>query len=489
MTEREKIAHLLRRFGLGASEAEMDFYVPLGWKGTIDHMLAPEKVTERFDAKTSEFENGRGVVNMRVAQGIWHLRLIMTNRPLVEKMTIFWHNHFAVASSKVDSSYAMLNYIDVMRKDCLGGFRSLLEDVSKTPAMLFWLDNNLNLKGKPNENFAREVMELFTLGVGHYTEKDVLEAARAFTGWRYGVNERRSGSDKTPRRVERFVFDASKHDSGEKTILGRTGNLSGEDVLDILCEEKQTARYITTKMWKFFANTNPEPAVIERLSKKFIDSLLNIRVLVRAIMESEEFYSEKVVRKQIKNPVDFVVAPARALGVGSLAGALIESGRKSPDIDANQGVNRTMVRALGPSFAMLQSATAMGMELLNPPDVNGWGFGNQWVSSATMVARMKYGDMLFAGGQGAVKRNLGADLGGNRGPSLSVPVGQVASQGTSGADLADRLISLFDVPATDEIRAKLRNSGKEILADTKDINATARGLSRLICGLPEFQVN
>lgn len=489
MTEREKIAHLLRRFGLGASEAEMEFYVPLGWKGTINHLLAPEKVKESFDAEMSEFANSKGVVNVRVAQGIWHLRLLMTNRPLVEKMTVFWHNHFAVASSKVDNSYAMMNYIDVLRKGCLGGFRPLLEEVSKTPAMIFWLDNNLNVKGKPNENFAREVMELFTLGVGHYTEQDIQEAARAFTGWRYGVNGRRTGSDKTPRRVERFVFDETQHDTGVKTVLGRKGNLSGEDVLDILCDEKQTAIYIATKMWKFFAHPNPDPVVIEKISKKFIDSLLNVRVLVRAIMESDEFYADQVVRRQIKNPVDFVVAPARALGAGQMVGKLIDAGRKTPDIDAKQGVNRTFVRALGPSFAMLQSATAMGMELLNPPDVAGWGHGNQWISSATMVARMKYGDLLFAGGQGATKRNLGADLGGTRGPSLSVPVTAIATPSMSGEALADRLISVFDVPASDEVRNKLRKSGTELLAQSQDLSAAARGLARLICGLPEFQVN
>ena len=185
MTKEERIAHLLRRFGFGASFAEMEFYSPLGEDGTIERLIEYEKVPEGFDVSPARFaqENQQGVelLRMPAVVGWWTLRMLSTQRPLQEKLTLFWHDHFAVSASKVNQPLMMLDYLNTLRAGASGKFRSLLLSVSRDPAMIRWLDNETNVKGKPNENFAREIMELFTLGIGNYTEADVQEAARAFT--------------------------------------------------------------------------------------------------------------------------------------------------------------------------------------------------------------------------------------------------------------------------------------------------------------------
>ncbi|MES1227505.1 MAG: DUF1800 family protein, partial [Armatimonadota bacterium] len=222
-TERDKIAHLLRRFGLGASEAEMEFYSKGGLKGAIDKLLNFEQVEEPFvyDIQNMflEIPNKKTAVKVkqlkpRGTQVWWYTRLLTTQRPLEQKMTVFWHNHFATSAQKVDNGEAMYTHIETLRANAFGRFEDLLLAVSRDPAMLYWLDNGDNLRGKPNENFAREVMELFTLGIGNYTEKDVQEAARAFTGWRYGVkrpNGRVVPVKNLPRVEPQFMFMPDLH--------------------------------------------------------------------------------------------------------------------------------------------------------------------------------------------------------------------------------------------------------------------------------------
>ena len=187
MNEREKISHLLRRFGLGAGKYEVDQYAPLGVEGTIDRLINYEKVDEKFTVNPYEMtgygEEGLLMLDPPRFAAWWSLRLLLTQRPLQERLTLFWHNHFAVSGDKVFYGPSILEYQQVLRRNASGNFRTLLHEVAKTPAMVFYLDTQMSVKGKPNENFAREVMELFTLGAGHYTEKDIQEAARAFTGW------------------------------------------------------------------------------------------------------------------------------------------------------------------------------------------------------------------------------------------------------------------------------------------------------------------
>lgn len=487
LTEREKVAHLLRRFGLGASENELDFYAKDGVKGAIA-ILLDDKVEDDWDIDVQEFGNKQGVVNIRVAQGIWYLRLLTTKKPLQEKMTLFWHNHFATSATKVANSYAMLRQIDTLRAGCLGGFKELVTDMAKDPAMLYWLDNNLNVKGKPNENFAREIMELFTLGVGHYSEKDIQEAARAFTGYGYGAG-RFAGDEAAPRgRVDRFRFTPEKHDDGEKTVLGKTGAFTGDDVIEIICEKPRCPQFIAQKMWSHFAYENPETAVVERCAKAFRDSGLQIKALVRAIMESAEFYGEKCVRKVIKNPVEFAVVTARQLGAGQMITARLAQARQNPQINEQNGLNVGMVRTLAGALASVNSTKTMGMELMYPPDVSGWGTGNYWISTATMVARMKWSDTLFAA---PGPRPAGGDIG-NRNPSVGIPAMPLFVDDPTPKGVVAKLLSVFDATASpDQIKSMEASAAKAIGTGLTPQSAgqVARDVTRLLFGSPQFQMN
>ncbi|RYG63649.1 DUF1800 family protein, partial [bacterium] len=193
-TERARGAHLLRRFALGASEAELDYYLQDGYRGAVERLLTPESTPEVGEIDVEALRNAKGNLPMPTVVAWWTARLVTTRRPLLEKMTVFWHNHFATGADKVKAAPMMHLQNETLRTHALGKFESLLQAVAKDPAMLYYLDNQENVRGKPNENFAREVMELFTLGIGHYTEQDVQEAARCFTGW----SLRRGGKQSEP---------------------------------------------------------------------------------------------------------------------------------------------------------------------------------------------------------------------------------------------------------------------------------------------------
>lgn len=462
VSEREKVAHLLRRFGLGASEQELEYYAADGLAGAIDKLLGYEKVEEAELGTTEDFQAKQGNLKPDLASLLWTHRIVRTKRPLQEKMAIFWHNHFATSAVKVSSGFVMNDQIEIFRRNATGSFSTMLEEVSKDPAMLYWLDNHLNIAGKPNENFAREVMELFTLGIGNYTEKDIQEAARAFTGWSYVKRKNaKKGPDEIPNKT-RFTFNESEHDGGQKTIFGKTGNFVGDDVLALLSDNPQTARYITTKILRWFVIDNPDAALIERHASVFRKSGLEISALLRSVMESREFYSPQAMRKLYKNPIDFTVATLRQLGLGSLP----LKNEKTDEI--NRGV-----------YALTkQACTRMGMELLSPPDVSGWNFGPAWISSATMVERIRWADRLFG-------KN-----GGKGNPGLNYPVSRLLSSGDPG-ELVDKLLSVFDAPLPADKIATLKKTATTVSGGTitaTNANATAIAVGRMIFGSPEFQL-
>lgn len=490
MTEREKIAHLLRRFCLGASEGELDYFVPLGLDGTVRFLLETWDKGDNWDLDPMEMANAKGVVNIRVAQGLYYLRLLSTNRPFLEKMTLFWHNHFATSAAKVLNSFVMMNHIETLRENALGNFRTLLKEISKDPAMLYWLDNNLNVKGHPNENFAREVMELFTLGIGNYTERDIQEAARAFTGWGFGIG-RAAGSESGPRRRETFRFSARDHDDGVKTVLGKSANFGGDAMLDHLCDQPRVAEFIAHKAWVFFGTENPSASAVQASARAFRDSGLEISALIRSIMTSAEFYSESVVRTQIKNPVDFTISSARQVGAGQMILDRIQRARTNPQKNPQNGLNTAMARAAAPGFAALQATTTMGMELMKPPDVSGWGSGEKWISTATLTARWHWADLIFPGGP-TTKSNIGGDLGGTRGPSIAVPAWPIFSSDPSPEGVAKRMVQLFDAPLPNESMVSLtetieRLSGGRLTP--ANANEVCRTALRSVCAAPGFQFN
>lgn len=485
-TEREKGAHLLRRFGLGASEVELDYYLEgKGLPGAIDKLLNYETVEENFAVPIEAMANQNGQVNMPLVQLWWMLRLLSTRRPLQEKMTLFWHDHFATSAAKVQGPPLMHGQNELLRQHATGKFETLLVEASKDPAMLFWLDNQFNVRGKPNENFAREIMELFTLGIGNYSERDVQEAARAFTGWTIGRNNRPAQVNDQPvqqvRRNASFVFRPQLHDNGVKEILGNKGPFSGEDVCGILVGNPQTPKYITLKMWEWFAYPSPEPALIEKHTATFRDSGLDIKVLIRSIMESPEFYSDKAERAVFKNPVDFVIPTIRQLGVGEAA------------MEQIKGLEQVPRARLIPAVAAQQSTKAMGMELLFPPDVAGWDGGAAWISSATMVERIQWADRLFgvAGDPGGGRPGAGQGGGRQQRAQIRFPAWSILQQDPSPSGAVEKLVSVFDAPVSAAKKGQLVEAAQkesEGRVTQRNAGSVAASVTRLIFGSPEFQM-
>ena len=308
MIVEQKIAHLLRRFGLGAGRLEVEKYSHLGVDGTIDRLVNYTKVPVGPTPQVWEWyiqqDNKYGLDPTRV-RSWWQYRMLTTERPLEEKLTLFWHNHFAISGSKCDFGPMMHQYVDVMRDNATGSFYDLLLQVSKTPAMLKWLDTDQSVPGHPNENFAREVMELFTLGIGNYTEKDVQEAARTLLGWslRYPIYERLGGDQnaKIQGAMEHgwplvaSSFSPEMRDMGHKTILGKTAAFDAESFMRLLAYHPVTAKRMVKKLFSYFAYDNPSDATVDKFVKIWYKNDLHTGPWLAALAHSNEFWSDQCV--------------------------------------------------------------------------------------------------------------------------------------------------------------------------------------------------
>ncbi len=284
----------------------------------------------------------------------WANRMVTTRRPLEEKLTLFWHGHFATGEYKVRDYRMMLRQNEMFRARASGTFRELLVGILKDPAMLVYLDNGENVRKHPNENFGRELLELFTMGVGHYTERDVREAARAFTGWSNDVLA--------------FKFNADLHDDGEKMFLGRTGNFNGEDIIGIILEQPVTAEFIAAKVYRHFVREEIPDEVKKDLGRTFRESGYQMKPLLRRIFLSKDFYSPPSHATQIKSPVHLVVSTYRKMGLSEV-----------PTI---------------PDFGRMTSG--LGQSLFGPPNVAGWAGGRTWITPATLLQRGNlFRDVLF----------------------------------------------------------------------------------------------
>jgi len=291
-------------------------------------------------------KNREGIRNLNI---YWLYEMVNSSAQLREKMAFFWHGHFACRNLNIFYQQGLL---DVVRRNALGNFGTLLKEVSKTAAMLNFLNNQQNRKDHPNENFAREVMELFTLGRGNYTEHDVKEAARAFTGW-------------TANLRGDFVFRRFQHDFGSKTVLGKTGDFDGGDVLDILLEQKQTARFVTEKIYKFFVNEQPDKSKVEWLADRFYNNQYDISKLLEDIFTSDWFFDEKNIGAKIKSPIELTA-----------------------------GIQRMLPMKFNQEEALLLLQRALGQLLFYPPNVAGWPGGKNWIDSSTLMLRMRIPQML-----------------------------------------------------------------------------------------------
>jgi uncharacterized protein (DUF1800 family) len=277
----------------------------------------------------------------------WMLHLLHTDTPVNEHMTLFWHNHFTSSLEKVEQPQLIFLQNKFLRENAMGNFRTLLHKIARDPAMLVYLDGSENIKGKPNENFARELLELFTLGRGHYNENDIKAAAIAFTGW--GVDRNRGT----------YVYDASQHDPKPVTFMGQKGSFSGDQIIDIILEKPRTAEYIATKFWKeFVSDARPDYRYIKEWGAKFRKSNYDIKTLFSAVLNSDAFWSPKYQGTLTKSPIDLIVGTFRALPFP-----------KFPDSE------------------LVHITQLLGQDLFDPPTVKGWAGGNAWIDTQTLLVR------------------------------------------------------------------------------------------------------
>ena len=351
LDEPSRVSHLLWRAGFGASPAELARFREMGLQATIDHLVDYDAIDdsaleERIAAQGLELEE-----RFNHLQRWWLQRMAYTARPLQEKMTLFWHGILTSSYKLAGKGPHMLTQNHLFREKGMGRYDELLKAVSRDPAMMIYLDSRSNKKAAPNENYSRELMELFSLGIGHYTEEDVRESARAFTGWQC-------------RRKTGFYLNANQHDNGRKTFLGRTGNFDGDDIVDIIMEQPAAAEYICTRLWTFFAYADPEAEVVERLAEVFRTNGTEIRPVVRAMFESDEFYSARAKAALVKSPVELAVGAVRSLG--------IETDFQPLDKPIEQ----------------------MGQAIFAPPNVAGWPGGATWINSSSLLQRINVANML-----------------------------------------------------------------------------------------------
>ncbi len=343
---RHLAAHLYRRAAFGATAAEVAAAADSSPADLVRRLIHGQPESEPLTAEFSSLASAALATNNAdtLAAG-WLYRMLRSSDSLREKMTLFWHGHFATGNEKVQNARLMQQQNELLREHALGDFRKLAHGIAKDPAMLIYLDSESNRKAHPNENFAREVMELFVLGEGNYTEQDVRELARCFTGWEL--------------RRDRFRFNRYQHDRGEKTVLGQTGTFSGEDGIDIVLAQDAGPRFIARKLIQFFVFDEPQPseALIEPLALALRDSDWNLAPALQMLLTSRLFYSDTALARKVRSPVELAVGTLRSL------------------------------EASGNMFELALRLRAVGQGLFYPPSVKGWDGGRTWINSSTLLAR------------------------------------------------------------------------------------------------------
>ncbi len=376
------MAHLLRRAGFGATRRELERYESQGYEAAVDELLAPAEPGRMGDDLVRRYHHEySGLMGQTGPGATWLYRMISTDNPLQEKMALFWHGLFATGYPKITNGKVMLDQLRMFRRYGLGSFKTLLVELSKDPAMIIWLDNQDNHTGTINENYGRELLELFSLGVGNYTEDDVKECARAFTGWTIGNMEYmklraiRDSIWPYGRISWHFQYREEDHDDGEKTFLGETGRFNGEDIIEIICRQEATAKFLARHMYHYFVADEPpvpqwpytpprDPAAVDALAQAYFDSGYNIRAMLRVLFTSDFFRSQDTWYEKVKSPADLMAGVLRLTGE-----------YRMPERDF-----------VGES----QRMTFMGQQLANPPSVEGWHQGTEWVDTGTLVERINF---------------------------------------------------------------------------------------------------
>ena len=382
------MAHLLRRAGFGARRDELERYVAQGYEATVEELLHPEQAPAALDdedliRRYHVDENSLMLIDS--CQTYWLYRMINTRRPLEEKMALFWHGVFATGYTKLNHPKQILGQIAMFRRYGLGSFHTLLVEVSKDPAMIFWLDNKDSHKEAINENYGRELLELFSMGVGNYTENDVRQCSRAFTGWTIrdaSLHTARVARDSVwpyGRLDWQFEYRPDDHDAAEKTFLGHAGPFNGVEIIDIICRQPATARFIARHLYNFFVADEPQvpawqtvpphdPEAIQTLMDAFIAHEYDIRAVMRVLFNADFFKNAQFAK--VKSPAELVVGTARLAG-----------GHRFPDVD---------------DITLALETGYMGQQLLDPPSVEGWHTGSEWINSATLMSRVNFASRQLA---------------------------------------------------------------------------------------------
>ena len=419
--------HLYRRAAFGADWNQLQQAVADGPQKTVDKLLVPTGDLAAFNREYDEYETSASVETLRAW---WLRRMIHTPHPLLEKMTLFWHNHFATNSAKVKSAPLMQQHVQLLRGHALGSFEPLLQGVARDPAMLLWLDAGNNRKSQPNDTLARNLVERFSLGAGHFSEADVREAARAFTGWAVLRNRLR-------------YFDR-EHDSGQKQILGQAGDFDGEDVVRIVLRQAAAPRFLVRKLYRWFISETeaPEDAMVGPLAESFAADY-DVSKLVETMLRSNLFFSAAAYRRRIKSPVEF------ALGIVRGFEGMISTSQLGSDL------------------------ADLGQNLYNPPTVNGWVGGRRWINRATLIGRSN-----LAGALVTKKGPYGGKLD---------PLAVATKHGFAAPETAGRFLInlLLQGDLEEKVAEALLASAAKSSADASD---KLRALTRAVAMLPEFQL-
>ncbi|HEY5041885.1 MAG TPA: DUF1800 domain-containing protein [Verrucomicrobiae bacterium] len=479
-------AHLLNRAGFGGPPQELQKLADLGpdraVSSLLDYQLIPDPTpnpdwahpnpeeVRQFregirnaatpEAKKQLQQQQRQLENQRMLElrGWWLQRMARGPRPFQEKMVLFWHGHFATSVEKVRNPYYMWRQNELFRRLATGNWQLLLTEAGQDPAMLVWLDQAQSRKEHPNENYARENMELFALGEGHYTEKDVTECARALTGW------------SLDQQAQKFIYRPVFHDNSMKTILGRVGNFDGNDVIKIVVSQPQAARFITAKLWNYFAGQEPDAAMNAALAAVLRENSNDLKPMLRAMFRSEEFYGTDIVRNAVKSPVQWLIGSVRML-----------------ECD----LPPTLV-----SYGMLRQ---LGQDLFAPPNVKGWDGGITWITTNTLLTRYNDAQSLI---DGSVPPLTAGDLakkpGGQGGMRLERAIQRVRMGGVN----VEKILTPEQRDDNHAIIASLQQrlfqttlhqNQQEALQDfldakTKMSNADIATAIRLMMSTPDYQV-
>ncbi|WNJ21031.1 DUF1800 domain-containing protein [Pontibacter sp. G13] len=386
-TTSQRIHHLLSRAGFGpkwsAWSDQKDQSVADVWKSLVKGSKKsqtlkfdmPPPLTRELRMSMSEEElrerRTKSRQDVRVLNSAWVRQMAHSDAQLREKATVFWHDHFAC---RLNNAEMVWQQNKLLRDHALGSFRKMLHAVAKNPAMLQFLNNQQNRKQHPNENFARELLELFTLGRGHYTEEDIQEAARAFTGW--GFNP-----------LGEFVFRYRQHDNGKKTFMGKTGNFSGEDILDMVLDNPRTAEMITEKLYRYYVSEQVDQAVIKKWARLFYESDYDILALMHTMFLSDHFYEQQHMGTHVKSPVELLIGMMRQL-----------------EMDM-------------PDEGILMMQRVLGQILFQPPNVSGWPSGRYWLDSSSLLVRLQWPNAVILGEE--LRTRMKASFAGNEDVTMS----------------------------------------------------------------------